>query len=272
MGARRLILHQMTAVSVKLYECTVKRVQPESRVMDCVSRAGRKFQDLTYLLPYINALGSGIDAVPQEKDSCIVLAEDAPSDFAFCIGFRVPFTFNEQYPDSLELGDRQVDLDRSSIAVRAVGEDGTEAKMICYRGGSVLIGSGKQAITLYTPIDNSIIHLFNNWEMIGPGGFVKWKREEGSDSVTYESEYRTKTGEDAPFKVNVGIGGDGDPFRLEVSRGGDAIPPLSIHVKEDGLVEVQGVCMEFEAQGRIEFKAPNIVLNGRRILARDDHI
>lgn len=264
----------MTAVSVKLYECTVDRVQPQSRVLDCTSRKGRQFREITYLLPYISAQGSGIDAVPRERDSCLVLAEDSPSDYAFCIGFQVPLTLNQQYPEALRLGDRQVDLGRGAMAIRAVGDDGSEAKLICYQGGSVLVGSGKQALTLYTPIDNGIINLFNNWELIGPGGFVKWTREEGSSEVKYEAEYRTGVDEDGDsFRVNIGIGVGDDPVSMSVSRGpSDQRPPLTVRVTQDGLVRFEGTCMEFEALGRIEMKAPNIVLNGRRVLARDDHI
>jgi len=262
----------MTAVSVKLYECTVQRVQPESRVIDVVSRRGRQFREISYLLPYINSLGGGVDCVPQEKDQCIVLAEDEPSDFAFCIGFRVPLSFRKESPDSLELADRIIDLGRGSTAVRAVGEDGTEARLICYRGGSVLISSGKLATTLYTPIGDAIIHLFQSWELIGPGGFVRWTRKPGSEEVTYDAEYRTAVDENS-FKVTVGIGGDGDPLRLDVVRGDkDAPQALSLHVTSDGIVKVSGMIIEFKAQGRLEFSAPNIYINKRRVTAKPDPI
>jgi hypothetical protein len=119
-----------------------------------------------------------------------------------------------------------------------------------------------------------MLSLFNNWQMEGPGGFKRWTREEGSDKVAYSAEYRVNVDEDsADFRVNVDIADGEVPVAVTVLRGkNDAHPPLALTVGSDGVVTISGMVMNVEMEGKFEVSAPNIVLNGRRIIARDDPI
>jgi hypothetical protein len=264
----------MPGLSVKLFECTVEEVSEANRVItSAVSRKGRRFKNLSYMVPYINMLGSGLDFLPQRDDTCLVLAGD-PGTFETCIGFKLRPTKGPN--GGLELAGRLKSLPPGSMAIRAVGEDGSEARVIAYRGGTVVIGSGALATSVYSPL-GEIKHLFDKFEMNGPGGFVRWRREKGEKTVTYEAEYRVNT--DAAqegMRVNIRIGPANekkDPVSIVVSRRkDDAAPALSLTVTKDGEVKFNGNLVDINVLARLIINCPNIVLNGRRILPIDDPI
>lgn len=222
---------------------------------------GRQFLDLSYLLPYINAMGSGVDCVPNVGDTCLVLAAD--SGLQVVIGFRVSLADGG---DGQELGGRINPLPEGSTAIRAVGEDGSDARVICYRGGTVVVGSGALATSVYTAL-GFIQHLFDNWTQEGPGGFVKWTRAKGTNKVAYHSEHRVNVdAKDPGFRVNVDIE-DGDvPVRVRVTRAQeDAHPTLDVSVDKDGRAEITGNVITVDAFATLELRAPNLILNGRRV-------
>jgi len=262
--------------SVRAYDCFVTAVRPGDRVIDVRSiSGGARFSNVSYLMPYITALGSGVDCVPQEGDRCLVLASEAPSAhagrFVICIGFQLPTGSG----GGLYLGGRDPDLPPGSVAIRAVDELGHEAKVICYRGGTLLIGSGQTATTLYSPIDSSIIHLFNTWEMIGPGGRVTWAREGGKDNVTYAAEYRVKADEEADgFRVNIEIGvDDATPVRVAVTRKKeDDLPALVVTVDGDGVAKIAANQLVVTAYANIDINAPEVTIKGRTVLDQKDPI
>ncbi len=261
----------MPGLAVKLYECTVEEVSESDRVItSAVSRKGRRFKNLSYMLPYVNMLGSGLDFTPQRDDTCLVIAGD-PGSFEICLGFKIRPTKGPN--GGLELAGRMKDLPPGSMAMRAMGEDGSEARVICYRGGAVLIGSGPVAASLYTPL-GEIFHLFDKLEMQGPGGFVKWRREEGENEVTYESEYRVPTNPDKPgMRVNVKIAPGDNPFSVTVSRqADDPHPALSLVVTKDGVAELKANMLDITALGRLTMSCGNIIINNRRVLPIDDPI
>lgn len=245
----------------RIYECRVQAVRSRDRVLDAMSVRGRQFKDLSYLLPYINALGSGFDCVPNVGDTCIVMAAD--SGLEVVIGFRVPLVDGG---NGQELGGRIDPLPEGSAALRAVGEDGSDARVICYRGGTVVVGSGSLAVSVYTPL-GFIQHLFDNWQLTGPGGFVKWTRQPGTNKVAYSAQYRVRVDEkDAGFRVDVAIGEGETPVSVAVMRQqDDPRPALKISVDNQGVAHLDANVLEVNAFARLECKSPNLILNGRRL-------
>ena len=152
------------------------------------------------------------------------------------------------------------------MALRAVAEDGSDARVICYRGGTVVVGSGSLAVTVYTPL-GFIQHLFDNWTMEGPGGSVKWTRAQGTSKVEYHAEYRVNVDPTTPgFRVKVDIA-DGDvPVSVSVLRSElDPLPPLTISVDKDGIARIKANILEIDAFARLELTSNSLILNGRRV-------
>ena len=263
----------------RLYECSVLSVRAKDRVLDAQSsRSGTRFTNVSYLLPYINSGGSGFDMVPRVGSQCLILATDragfgARGRFSVVIGFKSPVTKGA----GLELGGRLADLTEGSLAMRTLDEEGNEAKVICFHGGTVLIGSGDSARTVYSPINSTIAHLFNNWEMTGPGGFVNWVREVGGDDVIYDAEFRVKADPDTPgMRVRVRIGTTGnDPVVLEVARDSGVKPehpPLRLRVNAAGETFVEGDVINIIGLSGVSIDAPNVVIKGRSVLSEKDPI
>lgn len=251
----------MPGSSVRIYECRVQAVRATDRVLDAISVRGRQFKDLSYLLPYISALGSGFDCVPAVGDTCLVMA--AENGLQFAVGFRLQLADGGE---GKELGGRIPDLEQGSVGMRAVGEDGSDARVICYRGGTLVVGSGSLAASVYTSM-GFIQHLFDNWVMEGPGGHVKWTREPETNRVTYEAEHRVfVNAADPGFRVNVTIS-DGDvPVSVSVTRQAqDPRPALQVSVDSQGIARIAGNIIEMNALARLELTAPNLILNGRRL-------
>lgn len=251
----------MPGSAPRIYECRVQAVRSQDRVLDAISVRGRVFKDLSYLLPYISAMGSGLDCVPNVGDTCLVLATD--NGLQVAIGFRVSLADGGE---GKELGARVNPLPEGSMALRAVGEDGSDARVICYRGGTAVIGSGALAVSVYTPM-GFIQHLFDNWTQEGPGGHVKWTREPGTASVQYHAEYRVGVDAKEPgFRVNVDIANGDVPVRVKVTRQpDDPRPALDVSVDRDGVAHVSANILDVRALARIELTAPNLIINGRRV-------
>jgi hypothetical protein len=260
-------------LQTKIYECLVTGVLPNDRVLHAKSRNGTRFQNVSYLLPYISARGGGLDCVPEEGDKCLILAADpGPAHrgrFYVCIGFQA---HSSPGSDGLELGRRIKNLPPGSTAIRAVSEDGGDARVVCFKGGTVLIASGEVCQTLYSPIDNAIMHMFNNWEMQGPGGFVRWTRESDSDAVVYESEYRV--GVDGGMRARVEIGADdAEPVRVQVLMSADdPLPPLTLTVNSQGQVTMTVNDLAIEGYAQVSIDAPSVLIKGRRVLDQKDPI
>lgn len=250
----------MPGSAVRIYECRVQAVRGHDRVLDAISVRGRQFRDLSYLLPYISAMGSGLDCVPNVGDTCIVLATE--NGLQVVVGFRIVLADGGE---GKELGGRVDPLPEGSMAMRAVAEDGSDARVICYRGGTVIVGSGALATSVYTP--GMIQHLFDNWTQEGPGGFIKWTRAQGKDKVEYHSQHRIPVDPAVRgYRVNVDIV-DGDvPVTVTVARDdGDPIPPMKITFDKDGKVIIDTTIMKIRALATLELEAPNLVLNNRRV-------
>lgn len=259
------MVRSMPGQDVRIYECRVQAVRSHDRVIDATSIRGRKFRSLTYLLPYINAQGSGFDLVPQVGDRCLVLASPRPGGLEVAIGFKVSLADGGQ---GLELGGRLDPLPPGSQAMRVVGEDGSEARVICYRGGTLVLGSGALAATVYTPL-GAIRHLFDNWHLEGPGGACSWTREPGTDKVTYAAEYRTRVSPKTPgLRVAVNISPQGlVPVSVSVTRSdSDDHPALEIQVDDQGVAHLRANILEVDALATVRVNAPNIVFNDRRLL------
>jgi len=261
----------MPGLSPRVYECTVTNVNSETRLLDAVSRRGRRFDKISYLLPYMNeSLGSGLDFIPQNGDQCIVMAAGDGGGLEFVIGFKKKFIAGKGESGGRIPGSS---LPPGSIGIRVLGEDGSEAKIIAYRGGTVVIGSGAMATTIYSPLGVAK-HLFDTWIQEGPGGKVSWSRRKGSDSVEYDAEYRTKAQKDVDgFRVRVHIGSGDQPVRVEVTRKmTDPIPALTLAVNSDGTVDLNANVMRVKALARLDIDSPNLILNGRRVLPQEDPI
>lgn len=252
----------MPGSTVKIYECRVQSVDAVGRTITVRSIKGRKFVNVSYLLPYIAAAGTGIDLVPEVGSTCIVLGA-AGSDLNVVIGFRLTLA---EGGEGRELGGRIKDLPEGAMGFRVKSEDGSEAKLICYPGGTAVVGSGKRAVTVYSNAGD-IRHLFNSWQMTGPGGHMKWSRKEGSKKVSYSSEYRVNTKAAEPgLRVNVDIADGDTPFRVAVTRQqNDPRPAFEVSVDKDGVARIKGNVIELNAFARFEVLSPNVILNGRRL-------
>ncbi len=251
----------MPGSAVRIYECRVDDVSENDKTLDATSIRGRKFKGASWLLPYIDASGSGFDCTPKVGSHCIILG--AENGLALVAGFRISMADGG---DGRELANRIKDLRQGSQVMRAVGEDGSDARVVCYRGGTVLIGSGSLAVTLYTAL-GSIQHIFNSFTMAGPGGSVSWTREDGSDKVEYAAHYRVNVKEDDPgFRVDVKIK-DGDvPVLVRVTREkDDPRPALELSVDKDGIAHWKGNILQVDALASFVVNAPNVIINGRRV-------
>lgn len=253
----------------RIYECRVTSVQGNARTLNAISRAGRRFNKISYLLPYMNSLGSGFDFMPQARDECIVLGSNEPGGLDVVIGFKMPIGPQGEGTNRLPAAE----FPGGSQGIRVIGEDGSEAKILAFRGGVVLVGSGALANTIYTPL-GVIKNIFDSWILEGPGGKVSWTRDAGSSTVEYDAEYRTKASKtEDGFRVNVHIG-DGDvPVKLQVTRKkNDALPAMTIEVDSDGRLRIHGNIVSLEAYARLSLKAPSITINERIVLPTEDPI
>jgi hypothetical protein len=263
----------MPGLNVKVYECHVTGVLPNDRVCDVRSRGGTVFKQCSYLLPWISARGSGIDVIPKTGDQCLVLAtKTGQGGMAMIIGFKIPTS--PEYA-GIELGGRYPDLPQGSVVLQAISDSGDRAHIILNAGGSLLLGCNDACRTLYSPIDSSLIHIFNNWEMSGPGGFVKWFREEASDAVSYQAQYRTLTDpEQSAMRVNVRVGGEGeDPFEVIVGAdepGGN--PFLRVRVTADGEAFIEGESINIIGRAGVTIDGANVTIKGRQVLGQGDPI
>lgn len=206
-------------------------------------------------------MGSGLDCVPNNGDTCIVLASE--SGLQVVIGFRLTLADGG---NGQELGGRIDPLPEGSMALRAVAEDGSDARVICYRGGTVVVGSGSLAVTVYTPL-GFIQHLFDNWTQEGPGGTIKWTRAQGTSKVEYHAEYRVNVDKTTPgFRVKVDIAEGDVPVSVSVSRqDNDPRPALKISVDNDGIAHIDANILDIKALARVEITTANLILNGRRV-------
>lgn len=260
----------MPGLMAKVYECRVQSVQAGARTLDCISRAGRKFVKISYLLPYMNKLGSGYDFLPSVGDQCLVIGGGDPGGLEVVVGFSQPFVAGAGESSARLTGQ---EFGPGSQMMRAMAEDGAEARIICYRGGTVLVGSGHLAVTLYTAL-GVIKNLFDNWILEGPGGKVSWTRESGAEVVEYNAEYRVPVNGDADgFRVKVHIGTGDVPVSVEVSRRvDDAIPAFTIAIAADGSAKIHGNVLTIEALATLRLKAANILINDRIVLPQTDPI
>ncbi len=252
----------MSEEPVMVYECYVESVVPTRRTLNARSRQGKRFVGVSYLLPYMSSIGSGIDVIPEVGAECVVLTGAHKLEFVlgFKLGLSAKVVDTEELPDG-------------SLALRAKGEDGSYGYLICAKGGTLFLGSGDSARTVYNPIDKSILHKFNNWEMKGPGGFVTWRRDKASDRVTYEAQYRTRMGkENDGFRTTIQMS-DENPLSIVVDKPNTQdYPALVLTVDKDGNLVIGGNTIRFEAIGSIEIEAPSVIINQRPVLGQRDPI
>lgn len=275
----------MPGLPVRVYECSVTGVGENNRVLSAKSRKGRQFTDVSYLLPWISANGSGIDLIPKTGDSCLILATPQPvktrssapgpraggNGFAMCIGFKVP----PQAVGGIELGGRLPGLPQGSIGIQCKSEGGAVGQLILTRGGTTLIAADSDCRTLYSSVDSSIIHIFNNWKVIGPGGHVRWTREQGKEDVHYHAQYRTKT-EGAEFTVDVAIDNGGgeqslDPVSITVHRDGGN-PYLQVRVDTNGEAHIEGESINIFGRAGVSIDGAQVKIKNRQVLGQGDPI
>jgi len=263
----------MPGLPTKLYECHVTGVRESERLIDVESlRTGQKFSNVSYLLPWISSVGSGFDCVPRVKDKCLVLATDPRPNQGFggrvvvCIGFQVPLS-----DGTGELGERISGLPQGSMVMRSVAEDGSEALVMTTRGGTVLVKATETCRTLYSRLDSTILHVFDNWKMTGPGGHVRWERDR--DKVKYHAQYQvTARNEAGDFRVNVDIDeGDSDPVSVTVGNGGDR-PFLQVRVDSNGQAHIEGESINIRGRAGVSIDGAEVKIKGRQVLGQGDPI
>lgn len=273
----------MPGLNIRLYECVVTGVYAHDRIFDARSRRGTRFSGLSYLTPWLSADGSGIDFVPKSGDVCLVLAE-APHDdnrrglprpgqsergrLAICIGFKNLPTVGG---GGFELGQR-IEMPDGSICLRCRSETGGDAKLLLTRGGTAILGINDICQSVYSPIDDSITHIFNTLRLKGPGGFVSWSRAQGSEDVVYEAEYRTKTLADKGHAVRVKIGDPQAPVSVTVTTAGYPHPNLKISVTADGEALVEAESLKIVGRAGVEIDGAQVKIKGRQVLGQGDPI
>lgn len=274
----------MPGLNVKVYECWVTGVRERDRVVDVKSRSGAVFESCSYLLPFISAAGVGIDVIPKTGDKCIVLASPPAMTnkgrMAWVIGFEI--TVNPGY-QGLHLGGRDPKAAQGSITLRA-GLDGDETGYLHLSpGGTVLVSANGQCRTVYSSIDSSIISLFDNWQLRGPGGYVEWFRDPGSEAVSYHARYATNVdlantedgGQAAgELLVDVRVGGEGeDPLDIQVSPAPNSDnPQLRVRVTSDGEAYIEGESINIIGRAAVNIDAANLTIKGRQVLGQGDPI
>jgi hypothetical protein len=258
----------------RIYECEVLSVSAGDRVITARSFvSGARFSGVSYILPYINSLGSGLDVVPRSGDRCLILATDpqglSKGRYAVCIGFQTGF--------SPGIGGRRADLTEGSVCLRSVDEEGNDAHVICYAGGTLVIGSGQSARTVYSPINSTIAHLFDNYESRGSGGHFLWNRESGTDQVRLDVEYRTRaTPSDTGMRIRVKLGVDPEnPVLIEMvnEESGDAeTPPFRLRLSADGQAWLEGESINIIGRAGVTIDAPTVNIKGKPVLGEKDPI
>jgi hypothetical protein len=258
----------------RIFECEVISVLADDRVIDARSFVGgTRFNGISYLMPYINSLGSGLDMVPRSGDRCLVLATDvqrlSQGRFAICIGFETGFNPG--------IGGRRGDLTEGSVCLRSVDEEGNDAHVICFAGGTVLIGSGQAARTVYSPIGSTIAHLFDNYEARGSGGHFLWNRDPGSDKIRLDVEYRTRSSPtDTGMRVRVKVGVDPEnPVFVEMVNEDSAdseTPPFRFRLSSSGEAWLEGESINIIGRAGVTIDAPTVNIKGKPVLAEKDPI
>ena len=276
----------MPGLPVEIYECHVQAVHEDDLVIDVKSRGGAEFRGVSYLLPWITANGSGIDLVPKNGDQCVILASRPPTSnqsgapraggsdrgrYVVCIGFKLPVTPGA---GGRELGGRIPGLPQGSMGFRVVSEDGNEALLLITRGGTVLLGANEGCRTLYSPVDSSIIHIFNNWELNGPGGFVRWTRVEGETAVKYEAEYRTEVEADqTAMRIGVRVDGAGaNPIDIIMHNGDESRPSLRVRIDVNGEAHVEGEIINITGRAAVNIDGAQVKIKNRQVLGQGDPI
>jgi hypothetical protein len=254
-------------------------------MLSVTSRNGTRFEGVSYLLPWITANGSGIDIVPKVGDQCLVAAEPEAVRvqggsmaidssrrwrFAVCLGFKLPGSPNAE---GVFLGDRISGLPQGSIALRSVSEDGNEAMLLLTRGGTAMLTANETCRTVYSPVDSSISHIFDNWQMKGPGGHVKWTRAEDSEAVKYEAEYRSLVSEDEGHRVRVTIDEEADnPIEIRFDNIGYGRPLLHIYIDERGEAHVEGEQINIRGRAGVSIDGAEVRIKNRQVLGQGDPI
>jgi hypothetical protein len=274
----------MPGLNVKVYDCWVTGVRERDRLVDVKSRSGVVFEACSYLLPWISSVGTGIDVIPKTGDKCLVLATDPQSGtrgrMAFVIGFEVPTSFEYE---GVQLGGRNAGLPQGSIALRT-GLDGDDSGyLLMTPGGTILVSANETCQTLYSPVDSSVLTIFDNWQLRGPGGSVEWFRDPGSDAVSYRAKYATnvalaQTEDDGQspgeLLVDVRIGGEGDdPLDIQVTPvpGADT-PQFRLRVSPEGEAFIEGESINIIGRAAVTIDAANLTIKGRQVLGQGDPI
>jgi hypothetical protein len=276
----------MPGLKLRLYECQVTGVSSVGRTIDALSRNGTRFAEVGYLLPWTSPDGAGVDFIPKVGDSCLIVAQpqvpktmEGPSRprlggrgrFAICIGFRMVAS---NMGGGIYGGNRPQDWPQGSVGIRTFSEEGNEAMLLLTRGGTALLAANETCRTIYSPVDSSIIHIFNNWELEGPGGNVLWYRENDSDRVQYEANYRTLADEDQSgtrVRVRVGVSED-DPVEVLVHSGDESLPFLRVRVDSNGEAFIEGQSINIHGEAGVDIDAPQITIKGRQVLGQGDPI
>ena len=163
---------------LQLFECSVKSVDTDKRILSCTSINGRDFQQISWLLPWLSSKGGGIDIVPTRGDRCLVASDGQRT---YVLGFCQNTISTEEHRES---------IDEGSIGFKIQNEDGSYAKILLNNGGAIIIQANGMLSSFWNPIDNSVIHHFFSMETICPGGYIKWRYNDQTGAVTYEAQYK----------------------------------------------------------------------------------
>jgi len=237
---------------LQIFECSVKSVDSDSRVLNCTSLGGRDFYQVSWLLPWLSNNGGGFDAIPKQGDRCIVASDGQRT---YVLGFAQNLISTSPTRESLEEG---------GIGFKIQNEDGSYAKLLLNNGGAVVLQANGVLNSFWNPIDSSVIHHFFNMEQITPGGFIKWRYNDQTGSVTYEAQYKNSATASEALEVKIRFDETPkDQVHITLKKlQNEKSKRLQIRMDQSGAFMISSdVSIVLESKGMIWIKAPIIRMN-----------
>lgn len=162
-GTPRIELAMVTRVNPETYSCDVH-----------CEMSSRFISDISWSMPYTNNFsGEGFNFCPETGSQCWLMDSSEGDRFPAIIAFYLPpdnYGFYRGNRRSIRPGDMSI-----------LGRKNNEVSVL--RNGAVIIKSKDLAQRMYIPTINMIRDIFENYEMVGVPGDIKWGVSRGYDDT-----------------------------------------------------------------------------------------